>query len=362
MRLPRFVFWAVAIAGIGAGCASQSPIGLIGSDAGRTITAFDPDANILQGSVVVPSRGDRDAYALAIDPSGARAYVSNRFGLIRRVALDGSTPLLSGVPITPSHTASALAMMSTGPRMLVAVGTDTVSAAGVLSTIDPETGAERDRISLGETTPYTIAACDDGRTVLVGTDAPQAVHAFTVDDGGRLDQEDATLTTPHSIANVYCAPGSQSGVVVFSADATMQSFRIGSMTGIATRRLAARSAAPVRSQPLGLSGVFSPDGTRFFVRSERGDFTGTGFVEAFPFDAATGALDPATQRTSVAPFAAASRGTHQVAISADGSRLYVTDTREDRVLVLDAATLSAVGTMGGIDLDGPFGIVVGAND
>lgn len=362
MRLLRLALCTAAVAWIGAGCASQSPIGLIGSDAGRAITTFAPDANTFLGSVIVPSRGDRDAYALAIDPSGAQAYVSNRFGLIRRVALAGSTPMISGVPITPSHTASALAMMETGPRMLVAVGTDTASSAGALSTIDPETGAERDRISLGDTTPYTVAACDDGRTVLVGTDAPQAVHAFTVDDEGRLDQEDATLTTPHPIANVYCAPGSQAGVVVFSADATMQSFRISSMTGMDTRRLAARSAAPVRSQPLGLSGVFSPDGTRFFVRSERGDFTGTGFVEAFAFDAATGALGSVLQQASVAPLAAASRGTDEIAISADGRRLYVTDARNDQVRVLDAATLSAVDTMGGADLDAPFSIVVGGGN
>jgi YVTN family beta-propeller protein len=358
MRLFYFVLCTAAVAWIGAGCASQQPIGLIGSDVDKVVAAFDTGTHTARGGINVPSTGDRDAYAFAIDPSGAHAYVSNRFDRIHRVAFGDTALSVSGTLITASHTASDLAMMTTGPRLLVAVGIDTASTAGVLSTIDPATGTELDRARLGNATPYSVAACDDGRTVLVGTDAPQAVHKFTLDDRGRLKRADAALTVRHSVANVYCAPGSQTGMIVFSASASLQSFDVRSMRGVGTRRLAAQSATPVRSSPFGLSGVFARDGGRFFARSERGDFTGTGFVEAFDVDAATGVLGPATHRRTVEPLAAASRGTDEIAISADGSRLYVTDAHEDRVLVLDPHSLAPIDTISGLG-DAPFGIAVG---
>lgn len=345
-------------------CSTQR-VGVIGNDALTAVTAFDPSTNAIQGNVNVSARGGRDVYALAIGPTGNQVYVSNRLGRIRRVTLSGSAPTLSGTPITPSNTASDLASVENNFLMLVAVGTDTAftTSDGIMSTINLADGSELDTFDFGDTIPYSVDVCDDSQTVLVGTAAPQAVHKFTVDSRGELTRTGSTFSVRNPVANVYCAPGSQMGIVVSSVGATMQSFDIGAMSGIDTRNLAGQSASPVSSQPIGLSGVFAPNGNRFFVRSERGDLTGNGFVEAFDFDAATGGLGlSAVQQASVAPLASASRGTDEIAISADGNRLYVTDRSNDQVLVLNPSTLSTITTISGSNIDAPFGIVIGGSN
>lgn len=355
---------AAALLGVATACSTQR-IGLIGNDALTAVTTFDPNTSATQGNVNVSSRGGRDVYALAIGPLGNQAYVSDRSGTIRRVTLSGSAPSLAGAAITPSNTASDLASVENNFLMLIAIGTDPAFAGseGIMSTINLADGSELDTFDFGDTIPYSVDVCDDSETVLVGTAAPQAVHKFTVNNRGELSRTGSTFSARHPVANVYCAPGSQTGIAVSSVGATMQSFDVGSMGGIDTRNLAGQSATPVGSQPIGLSGVFAPSGNRFFVRSERGDFGGNGFVEAFSVDATTGALGAsALQQTSVAPLASASRGTDEIAISADGNRLYVTDRNNDRVLVLNPSTLSTITTISGTDIDAPFSIVIGGSN
>lgn len=359
IRACRLTLVLVALAWL-AGCATQRSIGLIGNDVPKTVVTFDLDTQAVQGGINVPSRGDRDAYALAPGPKD-QVYVSNRLGQIYRVMVDASAPSVARSPVTPSHTASDLAPAGNGRPVVVTVGTDTASTAGVVSTVHMEDGTELDRLPLGETTPYAVDVCDDNRTVLVGTDTPHAIRKLTVHDGGRLRPTGSMLVTRNPVSNVYCAPGSQTGIVVSSTGATMQSFAIDTMKGIDARDLAGQSG-PARSLPLGLSGVFASDGTRFFVRSERGDFVGNGFVEAFDIDPVTGALGADPMRADVAPLASASRGTQEIALGADGRHLYVTDPRNDRVLVLDPSSLTTIATITDPRLDAPFGIALsGAN-
>lgn len=357
MRASCLFIAAVLFVGMGAGCAASPPLGLVGSDESLRVTAFDPITLAVQGAVRVRPGGERAVYALALHPTQAEAYVSNRFGRIARLTLAPTAPPRPGPTIYPSHTAADLAVVHTDRVLLVATGVDTASTAGVVSSIDVATGAEIDRLNLGRATPVAVAACDDQTTVLVGTDDPQAVHKLTVGPTGQLTRAAVTFPVQRPLANVHCAPGAQAAVAVSSVGATIQSFAVASMTGVSARDLAARTADPVQP-PLGLSGVFAPGGHRFFVRSERGDFTGVGFVEAFDFDATTGALGPVRQRARLAPTATTARGTGAVAISADGSRLYVTEPFNDRVLVLNATTLEPVATLRAPSFNGPFSIVV----
>jgi YVTN family beta-propeller protein len=353
----RPVLFIVVVAWLPAGCASQQPIGLIGNDEGKTVAAFDPVAHTVHGAVRVPASGDRDVYALALHPTGREAYVSDRFGRITRLALTLSTPPTTAARIYPSHSASDLAVLDGDPPLLVAIGTDTASTVGVASTISLKDNAEIDRLRFDDARVHSVTVCDDASTVLIGTDAPHAVHKLAVSDRGQLTRTGATLVTQHPVATVHCAPGSQTAIVVSSRGAVIQSFDVGAMTSVATRDLAAQSAEPIEP-PLGLSGVFTPSGNRFYVRSERGDFTGVGFVEAFPYDATTGRLGRASRRARVEPTATSSLGTSELALSPDGSRLYVPLPGSDRVRVLDAS-LSFITTIGGVDIDGPFGIAIG---
>jgi len=294
---------------------------------------------------------------MALHPSGREAYVSDRLGRITRVALAAERAPDPDARIYPSHEASDLAVLGRSPMMLVAIGTDTASTVGVVSTINLDTREEIDRLRFEKARLYSVSVCDDQKTVLVGTDAPQAVHKLTVDAHGTVTRTESQFPMRYPVATVHCAPGSQTAVAVSSTGAIIQSFKVDTMTGMATRALAAQSADPI-GPPLGLSGVFTPNGDRFFARSERGDFVGVGFVEAFPYDAASGMLGSDPRRARVDPTAASSRGTNEIALSPDGRRLYVPLPGSDEVHVLDAGSLSHLTTLDGPHLDGPFSIVV----
>ena len=352
----RPVLFVITLAWLGTGCASPQPIGLVSNDEGRMVTAFNPNTSAVHGSTRIPASGERDVYAMALHPSGRTAYVSDRFGRITQVALSAERPPDPGVRIYPSHEASDLAVLERRPMMLVAIGTDTASTVGVVSTIHLDTHEEVDRLRFERAQLYSVSVCDDQKTVLVGTDAPQAVHKLTVDARGTVTHTESQFPTRYPVATVHCAPGSQTAVAVSSTGAIVQSFEVDTMTGLATRALAAQSADPI-GPPLGLSGVFTSSGHRFFARSERGDFVGVGFVEAFPYDMASGMFGSDPQHTRVDPTAASSRGTNEIALSPDGRRLYVPLPGSDEVRVLDAGSLSHVTTLEGPNFDGPFSIL-----
>jgi DNA-binding beta-propeller fold protein YncE len=322
------------------------------------VTAFDPNTSTVHSAVRIPASGERDVYALALHPSGHEAYVSDRFGHITRVLLTTERPLAPRSGIYPSHEASDLAILDAGLPMLAAIGTDTASTVGVVSTIDLSTGTEIDRLRFEAARPHSISVCDDQQTVLVGMDTPQAVQKLTVDAHGTITHTGLSTTARHPIATVHCAPGSQTAAVVSSTGAIIQSIDLRTMKTVATRPLAAQSADPI-GPPLGLSGVFTAEGSRFLVRSERGDFTGVGFIEAFRYDPVSGHFGRRLGHTRIDPTATSSRGTSELAISPDGRRLYVPLPGSDEVRVLDAASLSFITTLGGPDFDGPFSVVVG---
>lgn len=354
----RLLALSIALAGLSAGCTSPQPIGLISNDEGRMVTAFDPNTSTVYGAVRIPAGGERDVYALALHPSGREAYVSDRFGRITRALLTAERPPAPRSGIYPSHEASDLAILDADRLMLVAIGTDTASTVGVASTIDLSTGAEIDRLRFEEDRLHSISVCDDQQTVLVGTDMPHAVQKLTVDTRGTITHTGLAASTRHPVATVHCAPGSQTAVVVSSTGAVIQSIDLRTMATVATRPLAAQSADPI-GPPLGLSGVFTAAGHRFLARSERGDFTGVGFIESFRYDPVSGHLGRRLRRTRIAPTATSSRGTSEIAISPDGRRLYVPLPGPDEVRVLDAASLSFITTLGGPDFDGPFSVVIG---
>jgi YVTN family beta-propeller protein len=339
-------------------------VGVIGNDGSGEIAVFDPASSSLGGTLAVPSRRSSDVYALAVPSLGNRVYVSDRRGEIHPVSLSGSTPSSGGSAFSASTTAFDIDMVDDNPLMLISVGTDPNTSAQVaVAATQLVNGRAIASVTLGNGVAHTVDVCDDRETVLVGTSSPEAVHKLTVDGQGQLTRTGMQFSVQNPVANVHCAPGSAAGVVVSSAGATIQSFEIGSMSGVHTRDLAAVSASGSPGfDPVGQSGVFSPSGDRFFARSERGDFTGDGFVEAFEFDPASGTLTATGQQASVAPFGSASRGTGEIAINGDGTRLFVTDRSNDGVLVLDPSSLSNLSTITGPDIDAPFTVLVGGTN
>jgi hypothetical protein len=120
--------------------------------------------------------------------------------------------------------------------------------------------------------------------------------------------------------NVYCAPGSSSGVVVTWEPGKVLSFSIPGLSLVGSHFL---------SETYGVSGVVNPVGDRVFVRSNRSLwFPGSsdpGVVDVIEFDANTADLSPVSLFTiptgSTFPFF----GMDQMAVDPEGTVLYVSE-------------------------------------
>jgi len=351
-RLANIV--CVAFLLLASACATQE-VGLIGGEAipggagNQALTVLDPQDPSLGAQLSVAER-----YALAIDNIANRAYASDRRGTIHIVDSLDEAPAVSSSPLAMSHTASALAVRY--PSLIVAIGTRQQGSEGVVST-SVLTNSDIDEVSLGSNVPYAVDVCDDNETILVGLST--AVRKFTVDDSGSLTDTGELFNAQNPLSNVYCAPGSETAVVVSSVTAYLRSFDVSSMNEVDVRESAARSSTAQLGQPIGLSSAFAPDGQQFYVRSERGDFTGDGFVESFSFTPNTGALGSNPDRVEVEPFGFTSRGVHHLALSLNGERLFVTEHRQDRVRVFDASSLTQTDTLTGPGFENPLTIVIG---
>lgn len=336
-------------------CTTTQEVGLIGGEAvtggsgNQSLTVLDPQDPALGAQLSVAEH-----YALAIDNIANRAYASDRRGTIHSIDSLDEAPAVSSSPLAMSHTAAALAVRY--PLLIVAIGTRQQRSEGVVST-SVLTNSDVDEVSLGSNVPYAVEVCDDNETVLVGLST--TVRKFTVDDSGSLTDTGASFNAQNPLSNVYCAPGSNTAVVVSSVTANLRSLDTATMDEVDVRGLAARSSTARPGQPIGLSGVFAPDGQRFYVRSERGDVTGDGFVESFSFTPGTGALGSNPNRVEVEPLGFTSRGVHHLALSLNGERLFVTEPGQGRVRVFDALSLTQTDTLTGPDFETPLTIVIG---
>lgn len=341
-----------------AACTTTQEVGLIGSEnvtgssGTEALTVFSP-----QGPSLGTQLNVADRYALAVDRYNNRAYASDRQGTIHIIDALEDEPNLSGT-LSLSHSAHAIAMRH--PLLIVAIGTRQTGTGfeGVLST-SSQTNSDVDEASLGSDVPYTVDVCDDNETILVGLST--SVQKFTVDDSGTLTDTGETFDAQNPVGSVYCAPGSETAIVVASVTANMRSFDIASMSQVDVRELGARaSTSHPTFPPIGLAGAFGPDGERFYVRSERGDFTGEGFVEAFSFTPSTGALGSSPAEASIQAVGSwPQRSVQSLAVSLDGEQLYVTEPREDRVLVFDASSLTQEASLTGSGFERPLTIVIG---
>jgi len=324
--------------GLTAACTSTQEIGFIApqGEVGSNLlelTTLDPNEPALGEALSFAQR-----YTVVVAPTGNRAFASDRFGTIRTITgLDG-TPTAGATKELP-HNATSLGIVE--PGFLIAAGTDTSASSNILvtSSLGDQVLDTLDLEMSGTVTGLSV--CDNNDTVLLGVSG--SVHKLTVEGDGSLSNTGQSFST-QPIANVHCAPGSETAVVVPRRLGAMHAIDLGTMESIDSREVAG-----VR----GLSGVFSPSGDRFFVRSE-------GFVESFVYDPSTGDFaDADPLRVSVALVVASYAGRSLLAIRRDGTRVFVTDPENDQVLVLDASTLSETGTLSGPTLVNPLTIVIG---
>lgn len=170
----------------------------------------------------------------------------------------------------------------------------------------------------------SLEACADG-SVLVTSWHGNYVRRLLIDEIGRLTDTGEALTVENP-QNASCAPDSHTGIVLGYAERTVTSFQLHGMVFASQRTITTNS--PV-------SAAFSPDGGRVYVRSLSG-------IDAFVYDPGTGLFGPTLFRT-FAGTVQAYFGVEQLGIDRTGTRLFVPETSQVRVL--DALNGTPVGVM-----------------
>ena len=297
--------------------AMAQPFGLVADKAKKSVNVFDTDTNSIVASLPI---GPGSVGDTAITPDQTLGFATDHQSRVWVIDLMTSPPNLAmGTnPIPISNPGEDLSITPDGQFLLIV---DALSNKP-LSVIDIANRTEIDTFSPG---PFVaVDVCDDGSSVLVSTF--YAVRRLTIDTIGNLTDTGEELATDGAL-NVYCAPGSNSGVIASSYGRNISSFTIPGLYLVDTRMLPG----------YGNSAVFNPEGDRVFVRS-----ISRGAVVTFNFDAAVGTLGATANDSVSVSYATNFFGMDQLGISADGDALYVPEGFPvNAVSVHDAANLRA---------------------
>ncbi|NBB86164.1 MAG: hypothetical protein GVY12_08110 [Bacteroidetes bacterium] len=307
-------------------CTSQN-VAFVENRTADEVATFRPGSGTVLGKVSVQSE------VILLREDGDIGYVGES-GTIRSVDLTASPPALIGAPTTVSHTTDDLAEVN--PTLIVSSGRDTPGRTDALvSSVLPAAQSELDVLDLGPGNTLSVDVCDDDSTVLVAMrGSNRAVRKLEINSQGTLTDTGLSFRPDGPPANVHCAPGSETGIVISSGLAVAQTFTISgaALTPVATQQLQAGRSG------WGHSAAFNSNGSAVFMMSSAGSTTGRGFVERFDFDPQAGTLGSSVNQI-VAPVTSTTYGIELLDVGPGGD-VYVTEWTNDRVLVLDPNTLA----------------------
>ena len=306
-----------------------------------SVTVFDADSNTILGTLIIPTAqygfGD-----VVITSDQSLGFVSDMDKpLIYVIDLTTSPPSLAGGanPITISHNGLDMAITADDKFLVVAGG---ASAPYPLSVIDLATRAEINTFSTGEST-NSVDVCEDG-SVLTTSPNLGVVSLFTMSSAGSVSVGNVGQQPIGYPINVYCAPGSKSGIVV-DGTGSVQSFVLPGLTPVSTSPLSTFS---------GQSGTINPAGNRVFIRSD--PFQAGGTIDAFAFDSATGVIGVTPLLTIPIQGQWQVNGVDQLAVHPDGSKLFVAQPAS--VNVYDAGNGTLLASITDPNIIDPAGVAI----
>jgi hypothetical protein len=220
---------------------------------------------------------------------------------------------------------------------------------GEISTFDP-----------GNLGADSIDICEDQTTVLVGTRHPPVVKKLLLAEDGTLsDSGESFSDIPFQIANVYCSPGSQVGVVVTSPGAELKSFVLDGMELSDSMELAASVLPADPRSPVGLSGKFIARDLSFLVRSS--ETGGEGYIEKLSIDPVTGAItdhpDEAANVSGDMPMDVV-KGPEVFAVFVAGDKVFSPETSRNRIKITSLLTGDEIGYIRSDLLESPATISI----
>jgi DNA-binding beta-propeller fold protein YncE len=285
---------------------SAKTLGMVANSG--SVTVFDADIHAILGTVPIAADNVR------ITPDLKRGLATNHGFKVFVIDLTTSPPSLAGGtnPIPISNNGEDLAISPDGKFLMVVGGAGTASisvidiaAQAEISTFSPDSGI------------HSVDVCSDG-SVLTASFSSGAVRRLTLSAAGTLTDTGEVLSVSEP-ANVYCAPGALSGVVIPYFPEEITSFTIPGLTLVHTRSLSTDNM---------LTGAISRAGDRVFVR-------GFGLVDVFDFTQATGALgaSPLLTFSLALNGGASSSGFDQIAVHPNGGKLFVSESENESFAV-----------------------------
>ena len=240
-------------------------LGLVADDATHRVTVFEPDTFAVLGSVGLP--GGPAIGDVAILGKGSKGFVTSFDSKVFPIDLTMPAAPVLGAAISIANPGEDISITPDQNFLVVSDGSNTaplsviqVSTLTQIGTFD--TGADSNSVDL-----------TSNGSVLVTSYNTSTVRRLTIDGEGTITNTGEVMAAGGDPNNVYSSPNGLFGVVVNRDAHTMRSFTVAGMTSVNTRS----------DGILGIAGVFSPAGDRFYVRTQSA-------VQAYAFDSATGAL------------------------------------------------------------------------
>lgn len=302
---------------------------------------LDTATETLSGTgILIPDDG-RSHGDCAINSAATLAYVTARTGVIPIDLATGSAGLAIPVIGTPDD----LDLTPDGRYVLVSKFNNFTGDIGnLVDSDDSLTVIETSgNTVIGDFLPasrnaHAVDVCDDGSSVVVGDQGDDGregrLTLLSLSSLGALTE--VTSAPALRAFNVYCAPGSRAAIAI---NGNVRSFIIPALTPVSISTFLARSA------------VFSPSGTRLYMRHFES-------VRAVTFDPVTCVIGDQLWMTTVTGGTGVF-GREELAVSSDGTKLYLTE--ESVVRVLDAATGMDLTTLSNADLTIGKGICLQAS-
>lgn len=353
MRLKSWFIYLILICSIVmlASCAHRTA-GLIVNKGSEDVVVFDPSTDTVIGTVTVPGVGPGVNPAI-ISRNGAAGLVAVG-NTVHLIELETDPPTyghsITLTPVVKDLVASPFEAIYLACGVEIGASPGVVSVftgIGEISTFDPEhLGAD------------SIDICEDETTVLVGTRHPPVVKKLLLAEDGTLsDSGESFSDITSQIANVYCSPGSQVGVVVTSTGAELKSFVLDGMELSDSFELAASALPAAPRFPVGLSGKFTALGLSFFVRSsEEG---GEGYIEKLSIDPVTGAITDHPDEVAIASGAMdAVQGPEVFAVFVAGDKVFTPMVLGNRIKITSASTGEEIDYIRSDLLEGPATISI----
>ena len=326
---------ALALLPLAPGIAAAGTIGMVADDGTDSVVVFDAESRTALGTIAVGSGIVGDCSITADQQTG---FVTDFNNNVWVVDLDATPPALAQpAPIPVTNPAEDTALTPDGRYLLVCDG---LTSAPV-TVVDVATRAEVSTFSLGSNCS-SVDVCDDGSVLVASSNTGRVFRLVLDEETGVLSASGDELSTGwianRGPNNVHCAPGSASGVLVRRGLPTVLSFQVPGLAPVDSRALTGSG--------FGLGAAFD-EGTAF-VR------TSGGTVDAFDFDAATGALGAAPRYSFASGPGLAFLGIDQLAMEPTNDELWVPVSGV--LEVRDPATGDKLGALTGVALSSPTGV------